>query len=317
MPVIANKMFIASVASGHTALAPVDVCKTPTPPVGPIPIPYPNIAMSAIMGPGYSTKTMATFTPIWTKKGKTAITNGDQPGVAGGIMSSMIMGPCSLLMASFDVMIEGAGAGRTLDMSDGNKENKGVGTLIHAGAAAVPLSPQGASCKAFRASVEAWCSKKPGEKQATFNDYFFKALEKDKPRGTALAESLKTDSTTSAAQDAGSIAARVARGSGQSASTARRVLQTSSTVRGSGGGSSSASLWASLSGKWLASQPTKASPRVPAGTLDNAAIEVKAPGDSYEPGKLEEYQQQSVDRKVVEVSGESCGEECAKGNRCQ
>jgi hypothetical protein len=70
---------VASVSSGHTAMAPVDVCKTPAPPApAPIPIPYPNIAMSAMMGPGFATKTFTLFTPIWTKNGKIALSNGDR-----------------------------------------------------------------------------------------------------------------------------------------------------------------------------------------------------------------------------------------------
>jgi hypothetical protein len=120
MPVVSQMKLVASVSSGHTAIAPVDVCKTPAPPAPPIPIPYPNIAMSATMGPGYATKTMVMGAPAWTKKGKTAISNGDQAGVAGGLMSSKIMGMCEVVMASPDVTIEGGGVVRTLDMSDSN-----------------------------------------------------------------------------------------------------------------------------------------------------------------------------------------------------
>jgi hypothetical protein len=120
MPLVNQMKMVASVSSGHTAVAPVDVCKTPAPPAPPIPIPYPNIAMSATMGPGYATKTFAMGTPIWTKNGKTAISNGDNAGVAGGIMSSMVMGMCEVVLSSLDVTAEGGGVVRTLDMSDSN-----------------------------------------------------------------------------------------------------------------------------------------------------------------------------------------------------
>lgn len=121
MPVLNGKKFVASVSSGHTAVSsgPTDVCKTPTP-GGPVPMPYPNVALSATMGPGYTTKTLGTATPMWTKKGKSALSNGDQPGVALGIMSNKIMGMCKITMASNDVDAEGGGVMRTLDSSDSN-----------------------------------------------------------------------------------------------------------------------------------------------------------------------------------------------------
>ena len=59
-------------------------------------------------------------TPMWTKKGKSALSNGDQPGVALGIMSSKIMGMCEITMASTDVEAEGGGVVRTLDQSNSN-----------------------------------------------------------------------------------------------------------------------------------------------------------------------------------------------------
>src|SRR4051794_39724792 len=118
MPLFSQGKMVASVSTAHIAMAPVDVCKTPAPPAPPIPIPYPNIALSSLMGPGWATKTFAMGTPMWTKKGKTALSNGDQAGVAGGLMSSKIMGMCEVVMSSVDVLAEGGGVVRTLDMSD-------------------------------------------------------------------------------------------------------------------------------------------------------------------------------------------------------
>lgn len=315
MPVVANAMFVASVASGHTAMAPVDVCLTPAPPAPPIPIPYPNIALSATMGPGYTTKTMATFTPIWTKNGKSALSNGDQPGVAGGVMSGMIMGMCSLLMASFDVLAEGAGVGRTLDMSDSNNQNKGVGTLLLAGAAAVPLSPQSAACKALSAAVEAWCGTKAGDKKGTFNDYFFEALTKDEPHGAALAEAIAGETQVTPATAPVSIAAQGARGGGASGAAGRRTLLTAPAAEGASGVTSAAA-WGKLAAGFMKEPAASPAPRMPVAKIKNEAIAVKAPGDTFAPGELAEWQLLDKDRKVVEVSGESCGEETAKGNKC-
>jgi len=124
MPLISSMKMVACVASAHTSISdgPTDICKTPAPPApAPIPLPYPNIAVSAMMGPGYSTKTLAMATPMWTKKGKIALSNGDQPGVAMGIMSSKIMGMCGVIMASNDVDAEGGAITRTLDASESNE----------------------------------------------------------------------------------------------------------------------------------------------------------------------------------------------------
>jgi hypothetical protein len=123
MPLLSAHKMVASVSSGHTAVSqgPNDMCKTPAPPAPvPPPLPYPNIAMSATMGPGYATKTLVIGTPMWTKKGKTAISNGDQPGIALGLVSSKIMGMCEIIMASTDVDAEGGGVVRLMDKSLSN-----------------------------------------------------------------------------------------------------------------------------------------------------------------------------------------------------
>ncbi len=123
MPLLSSKKFVAAVASGHQSVTagPLDICKTPVPPApAPVPLPYPNIAMSATMGPGYTTKTLVTATPMWTKKGKSALSNGDQPGVALGLLSGKIMGMCEITMSSTDVEAEGGGVARTLDSSNSN-----------------------------------------------------------------------------------------------------------------------------------------------------------------------------------------------------
>src|SRR4051812_39913206 len=104
--------------------------------------------------------------------------------------------------------------------------NKGIGTILSGGAPAVPLAAKDASCKAFAATVKAYCGTKPEDRDGTFNDYFFSTLEKTKPTGSALAESIAGDATVTAAKPSESIAAAVARGTGKSADAARRVLQT-------------------------------------------------------------------------------------------
>lgn len=121
MPLMNQGKFVASVATVHTSvsLGPTDICKTPTP-GGPVPMPYPNIAVSSTMGPGFTTKTLVLATPVWTKKGKSALSNGDQPGVALGVVSNLIMGMCEMVMSSDDTDAESGGVARTLDSSNSN-----------------------------------------------------------------------------------------------------------------------------------------------------------------------------------------------------
>ena len=123
MPVFSAKKLAASIATAHTAVTPgpTDMCKTPAPPApAPVPMPYPNVGVSSTPGPGYTTKTFAVATPMLTKKSKIGLSNGDQPGVALGIISNKIMGMCTVTMASTDVKAEGGGVTRTLDSSGNN-----------------------------------------------------------------------------------------------------------------------------------------------------------------------------------------------------
>jgi hypothetical protein len=193
--------------------------------------------------------------------------------------------------------------------------NKGIGTVVSGGGAAIGQSAKDAACKAFGATVKAYCGTKPEDRKGTFNDYFFETLEKTKPVGSALATSIKGDDTVTAARPSASIAAAVARGTGRNAHAARRVIASHAAQSGAPA-SPSLSAWAKLGAAWLAKEPPAYKPRFPVGTIQNDPIEVKAPGDTYEPGKLEDFQHVHRDSKVIEVGCESCGEDCAKGNGC-
>jgi len=98
-----------------------DVCLTPTP-AGPIPIPYPNIAMGPMGVPpaptvlfgGAPAHNMSTVIPL---------TNGDNAGVALGVASGMVMGPARHLTAAFTVIVGGMPATRLTSMSLQNSTN--------------------------------------------------------------------------------------------------------------------------------------------------------------------------------------------------
>ncbi len=84
-----------------------DVCKTI---VGPavVPIPYPNIAATPMAIPGTTcVKTFATMMPIHVMGSMVPLTNGDQAGVAGGLVSQLIMGPETDMLGSTGVFFEG------------------------------------------------------------------------------------------------------------------------------------------------------------------------------------------------------------------
>jgi len=100
MSVFANKKSIVHAGDGlkFVAAAP-DVCKTPSP-GGPIPVPYPNFAMSSDRGDG--TKTVKIEGKSVAVKGaKLKTSTGDEAGTAGGgIVSSKTRGAVKWLLTN-------------------------------------------------------------------------------------------------------------------------------------------------------------------------------------------------------------------------
>lgn len=120
-------MFAVTKQAGQCMAMP-DVCKTPAPPGPPIPIPYPNIAMP-MMGNPATLKVLIAGMPALTKASKITISNGDQAGVAGGVMSGKMMGAAEFVMGSMTVRLEGNPAVR---LSDPTKQNEGnaIGSVL-------------------------------------------------------------------------------------------------------------------------------------------------------------------------------------------
>lgn len=107
------------------AMAP-DVCKTPSP-AGPVPIPYPNIAMSSDLADG-SKRVSVESNPAALESSNLSTSTGDEAGTAGGgIASSKTKGKLTWLLYSMDVKFEGKGVVRFLDsnMHNGNAGNTG------------------------------------------------------------------------------------------------------------------------------------------------------------------------------------------------
>lgn len=98
-----------------------DVCLTPTP-AGPVPMPYPNMAMGP-MGVPAAYKVMFMATPAHNMGTTVPLTNGDNAGVAMGVASGMVMGPSRHLTASFTTLVGGMPATRLSSMSLQNSTN--------------------------------------------------------------------------------------------------------------------------------------------------------------------------------------------------
>ncbi len=108
-------------SSGITVAFP-DVCLTPGP-VGPIPIPYPNIAKSSDTAKG-SKKVKCDGNPICLKDSNFMMSTGDEAGTAGnGVASGKIKGKAEFVNFSFDVKVEGKNVARALDLMLHNDKN--------------------------------------------------------------------------------------------------------------------------------------------------------------------------------------------------
>ena len=99
-----------------------DVCKTPSP-GGPVPLPYPNISRTATLAKGTTTVKADGGNMIAIKGSEHAMSNGDEPGVAGGVKSSTFMKESTWILYSFDVKMEGKNACRLTDKKFQNHEN--------------------------------------------------------------------------------------------------------------------------------------------------------------------------------------------------
>ena len=98
-----------------------DVCLTPTP-AGPVPIPYPNIAMGPMGVPAAYT-TLFMCAPAHNMMTTIPLSNGDNPGVALGVASGLVMGPARHLTGSFTVILQGAPATKMTSIALQNSTN--------------------------------------------------------------------------------------------------------------------------------------------------------------------------------------------------
>jgi hypothetical protein len=101
-----------------TSIAFPDVCKTPSP-AGPVPIPYPNVAMSSDTMSGSKTVKMD-GNEIMIKGANMKMSTGDEAGAAMGVASNKIKGKAEFVNYSFDVKVDGKNVCRLVDPTTQN-----------------------------------------------------------------------------------------------------------------------------------------------------------------------------------------------------
>ncbi|MEZ4297419.1 MAG: DUF4150 domain-containing protein [Polyangiaceae bacterium] len=117
--VFANGRSVLHKDDGGTQIAGVpDVCKTPSP-GGPVPVPYPNLAMSSDLADG-TKKVKIQGAMAAHKSAKISKSSGDEAGTAGGVVSNVNRGKMAFSLYSMDVKLEGKNAVRFADLGPGN-----------------------------------------------------------------------------------------------------------------------------------------------------------------------------------------------------
>lgn len=140
MPVSVGVNMLSVVHQGSDGITTAfpDVCKTPSP-AGPIPIPYPNIAMSSDTASGTST-VKCDGNPVCVKDSNFKMSTGDEAGSAGGVVSSKFKGKAEFVNFSFDVKFEGKSVARALDLMLHNDKNTPPFPLLQGPIVPIPMS---------------------------------------------------------------------------------------------------------------------------------------------------------------------------------
>lgn len=164
-----------------------DVCKTPSP-GGPVPLPYPNISQSVTLDKGTTTVKADGGMMIAIKGSEFSMSNGDNPGVAGGVKSSTFMKESTWILYSFDVKMDGGNACRLTDKKFQNHEN----TVDLAGTFQLPCPASerpiaNRLCKEFCKDLDKnfkktksgkWVKRKSAPKRGKWSQMLEKRLEK-------------------------------------------------------------------------------------------------------------------------------------------
>jgi hypothetical protein len=181
-----NNLTLCHKASNGISIATIpDVCKTPTP-MGPVPIPYPNIAMSSDLMKGTTTVKADGGNMCANYGSEFFKSTGDEPGVAGGVASSTFIKEATWITFSFDVKLEGKAACRLTDKMFHNHQNTvnmaGELQAPQPGSLSDPLS--GCKCNSTPAKIEPTCDAPVSGSPNKGCDYYRKRLDDYKSRHT-------------------------------------------------------------------------------------------------------------------------------------
>lgn len=118
--VTVNKLTVVHASSNGMVMLMPDVCLTPAPPAPPIPVPYPNIAMSSDTAQG-SSSVKCDGNPVMVQNSTFSTSSGDEAGSIGGVVTHCTKGKAEFVNFSFDVKFDGKMVARMMDPMVGNE----------------------------------------------------------------------------------------------------------------------------------------------------------------------------------------------------
>jgi Domain of unknown function (DUF4150) len=172
--VFANGMEISGKASDNKSIAAMpDVCMSPpSPPAGPVPIPYPNTAMASDTADGTKTVTIGGKEAGMKNSSTYSKSNGDEPATqsfGANVGSHKIQGAMKFSAWSSDVKLEGANAIRMGDMTTHNHANPQGVSGMTASVAGVSVGPPMSCEELEKANTAARDKMKEGPTQGVRN----------------------------------------------------------------------------------------------------------------------------------------------------
>jgi len=150
--VFANGLEVSAKASDNKSIAAMaDVCLSPpSPPAGPIPIPYPNTGMTSDTTSGTRKVKIGGEESGIKNESKYKSSNGDQPATnsfGAGVISHKLAGAVKFSAWSMDVKFEGSNVPRFQDLTTHNHMNTGNGALTGSIAGLAVGNPEDITCK--------------------------------------------------------------------------------------------------------------------------------------------------------------------------
>jgi uncharacterized Zn-binding protein involved in type VI secretion len=143
LTVYAESMGFFHKGSGGKGIGPADVCLTPpTPPAGPVPVPYVNNLMASDLASGSSTVKIDGEPTALEDSSNISTSMGDEAGTQGGnVITHKTKGKGYFTLWSFTVKVEGKGVGRHGDMMAQNCASKPPGCVDSAAVASFKALP--------------------------------------------------------------------------------------------------------------------------------------------------------------------------------